>query len=153
MFTITLAHTLNHPYQIVVDSFDLRLLTFLMGKWPKVKVVQYDGQSTGDRFHFEINIGSKSIPWKGFISHHKRTLKHWVFIDEGELLPANLKKWQHVHAIIRQNDHQVKVIDKVTFSTGRLWSDLLFYIPIFCMLFVRKWGYKKYYRLQTQVNQ
>ncbi|MBM3400343.1 MAG: hypothetical protein FJY15_07255 [Bacteroidetes bacterium] len=144
MFRISLKTTVNCSFEKVRDGFDRNLLETLNPPGISLKIEQFDGTFAGANMRMRIESLLSSTPWTGTITQVCSRNRFWCFVDEGHILPSGLKKWKHIHAVVRKNN-QTLIYDRVYFS-GKNRFFTIFWVPaVWFMLFIRKPRYRKYF--------
>jgi ligand-binding SRPBCC domain-containing protein len=131
-------------YLQVAHMFDEKLLSSLNPPFPPVKIVRYDGSTTGDEVHLQLNFILFKQIWKSLITAHHADEKEIYFIDEGIQLPFFLKYWRHKH-IVAKDKQGACIIDDVTFKTPFFLFDYVLYPVLYLQFLYRKPIYKKYF--------
>ncbi len=131
-------------YLQVARMFDEKLLTALIPPFPPVKILRFDGSTTGDEIHLQLNFILFKQIWKSLITAHHADEKEIYFIDEGIQLPFFLKYWRHKHILAKDGDG-TRIIDDITFKTPFFVFDYLFYPILYLQFSYRKPVYRKYF--------
>ncbi len=147
----TISQKIPLPLHKVKSHFNRSLFAFLTKG--RARIIRYDGQKAGDVIELEVAVLGKLQKWKGTILADKSTDQYYLFIDTAHQLPFPLSFWKHVHFLRKNNNESSTITDRIHFSTGKLFLDTLLFLPLFCMFYVRKWQYKKFYKLQGKENQ
>ncbi|MEM6642713.1 MAG: hypothetical protein AAF616_07015 [Bacteroidota bacterium] len=134
----------------VKDGFTKDLFVALNPPFPPVKVLQFDGCKKGDQVSLFLNFFLFKQKWISVITEDEETHSEWFFVDRGETLPFFLKKWEHRH-IVQQDGNTTYIIDDITFSTGTILTDLLFYPAMLAQFAYRKPVYQKIFAAQPAV--
>lgn len=134
----------------VWNGFDQSLLKALTPPFPKVKVLRYDGNLTGDIVSFELNVFGFKQKWTSLITDHQETHDRCYFIDEGTELPFFLKTWRHVHGLNRSQSGTI-IDDFIEFTTPYFWLDYLVYPVLWAQFAYRKPIYRTYFQLKPGV--
>lgn len=137
---ITLKSTVVGELKFVVDHFDQNLFKYLLP--PGAHLIKFGGSKTGDVVHLHLPLAGE---WISEITEHYSDNHHYYFIDEGRKLPFPLKKWHHKH-ILRSKEGHTVIEDHMSFSTGLMFSDMLFYPLLFFSFMPRFWQYKNYFK-------
>lgn len=138
---VTIRSDVNASLQEVKAGFDQDLFLSLNPPFPPVKLLQFDGCKTGDKVVLELNFILFKQQWVSDITAHGESDGEWYFLDEGTKLPFFLKSWKHRH-VVRQKNGGAQIIDDITFTTGTILTDLLFYPALLGQFLYRKPVYK-----------
>ena len=123
----------------VNNRFDADLFRYLLP--PGAQLIEFGGSKKGDVVHLKLPLAGE---WVSEITETGVSEDKCYFIDEGRKLPFPLKKWKHKHVLHRAGQSTI-IEDNMTFSTGNIITDLLFY-PVLLVAFVpRVWQYKSYF--------
>jgi len=136
---ITLRSKVDKNITAVYEGFNEDLFTYLLP--PGAQLLEFGGSEKGDIVHLKLPLAGE---WKSEIVENGKTQDSFYFIDEGRTLPFPLRKWRHVHSLQRSGNSTI-IMDDMTFSTGTILTDLLFYPFIFLGFYPRKWQYGKYF--------
>lgn len=142
---LTLKSPVNADFETVKSGFNMKLLSFLSPPGTSLLIKRFDGMHRGAVMDFTIKTPLVSLDWKGFVSGFYSSRSIWGFTDEGSKLPAGLQKWHHLHLIKRQNG-SVFIYDRVTWKGKNIFITVLWFLPVFFMLAIRKPRYKKYFK-------
>ena len=129
----------------VKGGFTEDLFLKLNPPFPPVKLLRFDGCKAGDSVVLELNFILFKQQWVSDIIEDNETEEEWFFVDRGVKLPFFLKKWTHRH-IVNEDGSGAQIIDDITFSTGTLLTDLLFYPALLGQFLYRKPIYKKVFK-------
>lgn len=135
----------DSSYESVISRFDQNLLLSLLPPGVKMSVKRFDGMKPGDKMDFSIHSFGLSFRWVGQIGMAHLGENIWAFTDTGLTLPAGLKTWKHLHAVIRQNG-SIFIYDRVSWTGKKNYISLIWFIPVYIMLAIRKPRYKKYFQ-------
>ena len=127
------------------EGFTKDLFLSLNPPFPPVKLLQFDGCNTGDRVVLELNFMLFKQRWISDITEDKETDHEWYFVDKGTELPFFLKSWKHSH-VVQKKGNGAQIIDDVTYTTGTLLTDLLFYPALLGQFLYRKPVYKRIFK-------
>ena len=123
----------------VYNRFDHNLFSYLLP--PGAQLIAFGGSSKGDIVHLKLPIAGE---WISEITENGMSADNCYFIDEGRKLPFPLKKWKHKHILSRAGDGTI-IEDNMTFSTGSIIGDLMFYPVLLLSFLPRIWQYKSYF--------
>ena len=136
---ITLRSKVTGDLMAVNNRFDADLFKYLLP--PGAQLIKFGGSKKGDLVHLKLPLAGE---WISEITENGASEDKCYFIDEGRNLPFPLKKWKHKHVLHRAGQSTI-IEDNMTFSTGNIITDLLFY-PVLLVAFVpRIWQYKNYF--------
>lgn len=149
---IRLQTIVDQNLQQVWQGFDDSLLKALTPPFPKVKVLRYDGNHTGDIVSFQLNVLGIKQTWTSLITDHQVMDHRCYFIDEGTELPFFLKTWRHVHGLDRHPSGTM-IDDYIEYTTPYFWLDYLIYPVLWLQFAYRKPIYKKYFRIKPNLGE
>lgn len=144
MKRIVLYSKVNARYEKVAGDFGEDLFTFLLPPRFVASLVAYEGSAPGSRVHIRFKLPLPS-EWISIIKSEDKTEDRYVFVDEGEKLPFPLKKWKHIHSVVKRGENTTEIIDNMNFSTGSGFLDFLIYPFLYLAFYPRKKQYKKYF--------
>ena len=137
---ITLKSKVEGKLTEIHHRFDADLFRYLLP--PGAQLIEFGGSKTGNIVHLKLPLAGE---WISEITEDGKTNDSAYFIDEGRTLPFPLKKWKHKHILYRSGIHTI-LEDNMSFSTGTIITDILFY-PILLVAFLpRVWQYKSYFK-------
>lgn len=136
---IILRTKVNVELTSVYNKFDADLFRYLLP--PGAQLIAFGGSKKGDVVHLKLPLAGE---WVSEITKHGASEHTYYFIDEGRILPFPLKKWKHKHILHRLGDYTI-IEDNMSFSTGYILIDLLFYPILFLSFLPRFWKYKSYF--------
>jgi len=131
--------------ETVKEGFTKDLFLSLNPPFPPVRLLQFDGCKTGDKVALELNFILFKQQWISDITDDGQNKKEWFFLDEGTKLPFFLKSWKHRH-IVEKKGASSNIIDDITFTTGTLFTDILFYPALLGQFLYRKPIYKRIFK-------
>ena len=137
---ITLRSKVTGDLSGVYNRFDHNLFTYLLP--PGAQLIEFGGSKKGDIVHLQLPLAGE---WISEITEHGMSEQICYFIDEGRKLPFPLKKWKHKHILHRAGESTI-IEDNMTFSTGNVITDILFYPVLFLSFLPRLWQYKSYFK-------
>jgi ligand-binding SRPBCC domain-containing protein len=143
---IRLHSIVNCSFETVSGDFGRELFEYLLPPGLIAKLIRYDGSKPGNIIHIQFNFPFPSH-WVSIITDETKDNKKYVFVDEGKRLPFGLKKWKHIHSVIKRDDNTTEIIDDMNFETSSKILNFLAYPVLFLSFFSRKWQYKKYFSL------
>jgi len=142
---IRIATQVDASLEKVKEGFTEDLFISLNPPFPPVKLLQFDGCKTGDQVALELNFILFKQLWVSDITDDGQSEKEWFFLDEGTKLPFFLKSWKHWH-VVEKNESGAKIVDDITFSTGTLLTDVLFYPALLGQFLYRKPIYRRIFK-------
>lgn len=125
---------------VVNSMFDEVLFQYLLP--PGAELIEFGGSKKGDIVHLRLPLAGE---WISEITEDAQSENLIYFIDEGRQLPFPLKKWKHRHVLHRDQGHTI-VEDDMSYSTGNVLLDLLFYPVLLFSFLPRIWQYKSYFK-------
>lgn len=139
MMNITLRSKVNCELMSTYNRFDRDLFRYLLP--PGAQLIEFGGSKKGAIVHLTLPLVGT---WISEITEDKRAENTCYFIDDGRKLPFPLKKWKHRH-VLHRSDYCTIIEDHISFTTGTVITDLLFYPMLFLSFLPRIWQYKKYF--------
>ena len=140
MMNISLRSKVKTELRVVQEHFNEDLFRYLLP--PGGQLIEFGGSKKNDYVHLKLPIVGE---WLSEIIEDGSTKDRYYFIDVGRKLPFPLKSWRHIHELQREGKHTV-IADNITFSTGTLLMDLLFYPILYLSFRPRVWQYKSYFK-------
>jgi len=137
---ITLKSKVIGDFTEVYNRFDRNLFSYLLP--PGAQLIEFGGSKKGDFVHLKLPLAGE---WISEITENGISACACYFIDEGRKLPFPLKKWKHKH-ILHKAGKSTIIEDNMTFSTGNVITDLLFYPVLLFSFLPRLWQYKSYFK-------
>ena len=141
---IVLRSKVSTPFESVARDFGAELFRFLLPPKFVATLVAYEGSVPGSKVHIRFKLPFPS-EWISIIKSEDKTEDRYVFVDEGEKLPFPLKKWKHIHSVLKRDENITEIIDDMSFSTGSGFLDFLIYPFLYLAFYPRKKQYKKYF--------
>jgi ligand-binding SRPBCC domain-containing protein len=139
---IIISTKVNQSLPNVWEGFNLDLFSKLAPPFPPVSVRQFDGCMKGDKVHLELNFILFKQDWISDIIDQNTSESEIYFIDEGSKLPFFLSYWKHRHRMVKDAKGTI-IIDDITFKTGFVLTDYLFYPLMYLQFLYRKPIYRK----------
>ena len=139
IMNITLRSKVNGDLTTVYNRFDANLFKHLLP--PGAELIEFGGSKKGDIVHLKLPLAGE---WVSEITEDGASEDMCYFIDEGRTLPFPLKKWKHKHILHREGNSTI-IEDNMTFSTGNIIVDIIFYPILFLSFLPRSWQYKSYF--------
>jgi ligand-binding SRPBCC domain-containing protein len=137
---ITLRSRVNGELSAVHNRFDHDLFKYLLP--PGAQLIEFGGSEKGGMVHLKLPLAGE---WISEITENAMLADMYYFIDEGRKLPFPLKKWKHKHILHRAGKNTI-IDDDITFSTGNVITDMLFYPFLLLSFLPRLWQYKSYFK-------
>ena len=134
--------------QAVWENFNEDLFLKLNPPFPKVRLLRFDGSTTGDEVHLALNFLLFKQIWKSKITDHGISESEIYFVDEGIQLPGFFKYWKHRHRIVKDNTGTL-IIDDITFRSPFKLLDLLLLPSLWLQFLYRKPVYKRFFSLKS----
>jgi ligand-binding SRPBCC domain-containing protein len=136
---ITLRSKVTVDLMAVNNRFDADLFRYLLP--PGAQLIEFGGSKKGDIVHLKLPLAGE---WVSEITENGVSEDKCYFIDEGRKLPFPLKKWKHKHILHRSGKNTI-IEDNMTFSTGSIITNMLFYPVLLAAFLPRIWQYKSYF--------
>ena len=137
---IILRSKVNGEMFAIFKRFDERLFKYLLP--PGAQLIQFGGSEKGDIVHLKLPVACE---WISEITENASSKDSCYFIDEGRKLPFPLKQWRHKHILHRSGNCTI-VEDNMSFTTGYIFADILFYPVLYLSFLPRVWQYKRYFK-------
>ncbi len=141
---IVLNSPVNASFEKVSADFGENLFTFLLPPKFIAGLVAYEGSKPGSKVHIRFKFPLPA-DWISIVKSEERSDEKYVFVDEGEKLPFGLKRWKHIHSIVKTNEQSTVIVDDMNFSTGLKLFDYFVYPVLYLSFYPRKKLYKKYF--------
>lgn len=142
---INLSTRVNQPFLKVKEGFTEDLFESLNPPFPPVKLIRFDGSSTGDIVSLELNFIFFKQVWTSEITENHVDNKEFYFVDEGRKLPFFLRTWRHKHRMVSQGTNQSLIIDEISYRAPNIVLELLLFPVLYAQFAMRKPVYKKYF--------
>jgi len=139
---ITVKTNVQEDIKAVWAGFNADLFLKLNPPFPPVKLLRFDGSTTGDEVHLEINFLVNKSLWVSKIVDHGESANEIYFIDEGAKLPGMFKRWKHRHRIVK-NGTESTIIDEIEFHSPFVLLDYLLLPSLWLQFLYRKPVYKR----------
>jgi ligand-binding SRPBCC domain-containing protein len=139
---ITIETHVEQGYLEVKKGFDETLFTKLSPPFPPVKLIRFDGSTTGDLIILELNFIFFKQNWTSEIIEDRTDEKEFYFVDKGVELPFFLKKWTHRHRIIKDGENAI-IRDEIEYKAPFLILTWLLYPVMLLQFAYRKPIYKR----------
>lgn len=126
--------------EIVQESFDYDLLQYVLPWFLKVEL--YEGKDLEDKtkincLYFDVFCISQVI----FTWDNKQS----TGVEQEGIYTSLFTKWCHITNIVRNKEDSCTIIDDVSFSSGNIFLDYLYYIPIKLLFWHRSIKYKQFF--------
>ena len=141
---IVIRSVVNAPFKRVAGDFGAELFRFLLPPEFVATLVAYEDSVPGSKVHIQFKLPFPS-EWISIIKSEEKTEGRYVFVDEGEKLPFPLKKWKHIHSVVKRDESTTEIIDDMNFTTGTIPLDFFVYPVLYLAFYPRKKLYKKYF--------
>jgi len=142
---IVIETTVEQDYLTVKEGFNESLFKKLAPPFPPVKLLRFDGSTTGDVVSLELNFIFFKQRWTSDIVADETTEKEFYFIDKGVELPFFLKAWEHKHRIIKNGEGSI-IRDEISYQGPFGLMTLLLYPALYLQFLYRKPIYRKIFR-------
>lgn len=139
---LSITTNVTKPYKDVFRFFTKELFIKLSPPFPKVKLLRFDGSEKQDKVIVELDFFLFKQEWESIITEKSETKEEIYFIDEGVKLPFFLKKWKHIHRIMKDGD-KTNIVDDIEFETPFRPFDILFYPILYFQFAYRRPIYQK----------
>lgn len=134
----------QQPLEQVRAGFTRSLFERLAPPFPPVRVLRFDGCTTGDEVHLELDFLLTRQQWVSVIVGDGLTAEAWHFIDVGRELPFFLKSWRHEHRVERDGAGS-RIVDAIRYQGPNalvswllypaLWLQFAYRVPIYRRVF------------------
>lgn len=119
--------------QHVWAGFTQSLFERLAPPLPRIKLLRFDGSTTGCVVEVELNFILFKQTWCSDIIDHGQSDTEIWFVDQGSRLPFFLKYWHHQHRLQRHGEGTM-IVDDIEYRSGAILLDWLLY-PLMWMQF------------------
>lgn len=123
--------------QQVWAGFNQSLFEKLAPPFPRVRLLRFDGSTTGCTVAVELNFILFRQTWQSDITEHGETEEEIWFVDQGSQLPFFLKFWRHRHRLLR-TETGTQIVDDIEYRTGSVVMDYLMF-PLMWSQFKYRW--------------
>ena len=137
-------------YKTVYQKFNQNLFVALQPKFPKLKLLRFDGSRKGDIVHIQFVF--PKMDWISEITEDKVEDSYAKFIDVGKKLPFGLCSWEHQHIIHKVDDHNCVIEDAIKFTSWNKIFTALCYPLLYFSFLQRKPIYKSYFKQNDELN-
>lgn len=136
---------MSAPAAEVWSGFDKKLFEALSPKFPKVRLLRFDGCEKGDEVHLELVFPFFVQNWNSQIIESGKDHRGYYFIDQGIQLPFFLTYWEHKHHIKKSGEETI-IADEIYFKAYNFLFECLIY-PVLWLTFIqRKPIYKRIFK-------
>ena len=142
---ILITTRVNGHYLDVMESFDRELFQALLPPVGNTKIVAFTGSKTGDKVHLRF-ISPFKAEWVSEITDHGYNENEAWFVDEGRILPFQLRYWKHRHIVRKVDDVTSEIIDDITYKASNTLLSLIMYPGLWLSFYPRKFAYRKYFK-------
>lgn len=118
-------------------GFDQTLFEKLAPPFPRIRLLRFDGSTTGCTVAVELNFIFFRQTWQSDITEHGETDDEIWFVDQGSQLPFFLKFWRHRHRLLR-TETGTQIVDDIEYRTGSILMDYLLF-PAMWAQFAYRW--------------
>ncbi|WP_162418314.1 SRPBCC family protein [Cyclobacterium roseum] len=142
---INLSTRVDQSYLKVKEGFTEDLFQSLNPPFPPVKLLRFDGSSTGDIVSLELNFILFKQVWTSEITDDQTDENEFYFVDEGIKLPFFLRFWRHKHRVVSQGPSQSLIIDEISYRAPNKILEIFLFPVLYAQFAMRKPVYKKYF--------
>ncbi len=107
-------------------GFNQALFEKLAPPFPRIRLLRFDGSTTGCTVAVELNFILFRQTWQSEITEHGENEDEIWFVDQGSQLPFFLKFWRHRHRLLR-TETGTQIVDDIEYRTGSLLMDYMMY--------------------------
>ena len=129
----------------VWSGFDQALFEKLAPPFPRIRLLRFDGSTTGCTVEVELNFVFFRQIWQSEITEHGETADEIWFVDQGSQLPFFLKSWRHRHRL-RPTETGTEIVDDIEYRTGSLAMDYLMFPLMWAQFAYRGPIYRRAFR-------
>lgn len=144
---IIIESAVEQNYLHVKEGFNESLFKKLAPPFPPVKLLRFDGSSTGDVVSLELNFIFFKQRWTSDIVEDHTSEDEFYFVDKGVELPFFLKEWEHKHRIIKNGAGSI-IRDEINFKGPVGLLTVLLYPALYLQFLYRKPIYKKIFAVK-----
>jgi ligand-binding SRPBCC domain-containing protein len=126
-------------------GFDQALFEKLAPPFPRIRLLRFDGSTTGCTVEVELNFIFFRQIWQSKIIEHGHTEDAIWFVDQGTRLPFFLKSWRHRHSLLR-SETGTQIVDDIDYGTGWSMLDYLMYPLMWAQFAYRGPIYRRAFR-------
>lgn len=130
----------------VWTGFTRELFLALAPPFPPFQLLRFDGCHRGDEVQIQMGVGPLSTRWDSLITDHGTAPDGtYYFVDEGQLLPAPLRYWQHRHLMQPAPDGGCFIVEDIEYRTASplldrllwpvMWAQFVWRRPIYQRIF------------------
>lgn len=136
---------IKRPFGVVALNFGEDLFRYLTRGFPKVAILNYEGNEIGKKVQLRISAPFYSFKWVSVIESAEQTETKYAFTDVGETLPVGMKSWKHIHSIAKLDESSCIITDQVTFHASNWAWECLYGMVFIPQFYFRKSKYKHYF--------
>jgi len=140
---ITFRTYVQQDFRKVYEGFNEKLFVALAPFFPKIRLLQFDGNQTGNEVHLELHFLFFKQTWQSLITQNEIAQDRIFFTDEGMKLPFFLKFWKHYHRIVKAPQGGSFIEDEINYKTPFFLFDYLIYPLMWLQFAYRKPIYKR----------
>ena len=123
---LILKHNVNQNPTQVWSGFDQALFEKLAPPFPRIRLLRFDGSTTGCFVEVELNFVLFRQLWQSEIVEHGESETEIWFVDRGTRLPFFLRFWLHRHRLLK-TESGTQIVDDIEFRTGSIVLDYIMY--------------------------
>ncbi len=136
----------KQPPEQVWARFDEQLFKKLAPPFPRIRLMRFDGSTTGCTVEVELNFLLFRQIWQSEIVDHGANDAEIWFVDRGSKLPFFLKFWLHRHRLLRKVDgvqQSTQIVDDIEYRTGSVILDYLMFPLMWAQFAYRRPVYRR----------
>tara|TARA_R110002072_G_scaffold64203_3_gene159448 strand:- start:58273 stop:58722 length:450 start_codon:yes stop_codon:yes gene_type:complete len=142
---IYLETPINKSLEFVKNAFDESLFEYLAPPIIPFQILEFGGCKKGDAVELKLGPEFFHTTWRSDITEELSQDSKWSFTDVGVKLPCPLKKWKHVHSVVKVDEHNCIIVDDINYDCENVVINNLIY-PILYLQFKARYPlYKKYF--------
>ncbi len=139
---LTLETRVASSPQDVWAGFNEALFVQLAPPFPRIRLLKFEGSTTGCLVEVEINFLLFRQVWQSLIVEQGETAEAIWFVDEGRQLPFFLRYWRHRHVISAENGG-ARILDDIEFRSPSRILDILLYPSLWLQFAYRRPIYRR----------
>ena len=128
-------------------GFNQSLFERLAPPFPRIRLLRFDGSTTGCTVEVELNFIFFRQIWQSDITEQGETKDEIWFIDQGRRLPFFLKFWLHRHRLLR-TESGTQIVDDIEYRTGSSVMDYLMFPLMWAQFAYRRPIYRRAFLAQ-----
>ena len=138
-------HVAAAPAQVSA-GFTRKLFLALAPPFPPFRLLRFGGCRRGDQVEIELGAGPLRTRWTSLITEHGELPDGtFYFVDEGQVLPAPLRFWQHRHLMQPAPDGGTFIVEDITYRTRSPLLDQLLYPVLWAQFAWRRPIYRRWF--------